>query len=955
MATAVTTKNPLKSLLDYGQSVWLDYIRRTLLTSGELSHLIESDGLRGMTSNPAIFEKAIAGSSDYETTLAELAAKDLDAKSIYEQLAIKDIQDAADALRTVYDSSKRRDGYVSLEVSPNLANDTNGTLEEARRLWKSVARENVMIKVPATPAGVPAVEQLISEGININVTLLFHIEAYRSVALAYINGLEKYSAKGGDLSKVASVASFFISRIDTLVDSMITAKLKNADAKTSAQLNSIAGKIAIANGKLTYQLYKELFGSARWKALAAMNAQTQRVLWASTGTKNPKYSDVLYVEELIGPETVNTIPPATYDAFRDHGKLRASLEEDIVAAHDQMETMAKVGLDMKAVTDQLLVEGVKLFEDAFVKLLGAVQSKLDAAHASKKNSLTYKLPTELDAKVKSTIADWQNNNKVRRLWARDASLWSNTDEASWLGWLGITDDQLAHIQHLTDLATEVISERWSDLVLLGMGGSSLCPEVMRMTFGNIAGFPELHVIDSTDPQQIASIEKKIDIKKTLFIVSSKSGSTLEPNIFKQYFFDRVSKAVGKENAGKQFIAITDPNSKVEGIAKADGFRHIFAGVPSIGGRFSALSNFGMVPAAAMGMDVHKFLDSTEVMVHACSASVGSSENPGVILGAILGIGAATGRDKVTIVTSPGIGDLGAWLEQLLAESTGKVGKGIIPVDRENLGAPSVYGTDRIFVYLRLDSAPDSQQDKDVTALESAGHPVVRISLADIYDLGQEFFRWEIATAVAGSVLGINAFNQPDVEASKIATKKLTTEYEEKGSLPAETPMYAGEGVKLFTDSANTAALKSATGDTADLRAFLKAHLNRLNAGDYFCISAYVQMNNAHEEQIQSFRHAVRNKKKVATCLGFGPRFLHSTGQAYKGGPNSGVFLQITCDDAADLAVPGQTYTFGTVKAAQARGDFSVLAERGRRCLRVHIGKDVAAGLKLLGDVIQNIL
>src|SRR5579872_3361098 len=497
MATAVTTKNPLKSLLDYGQSVWLDYIRRTLLTSGELKHLIESDGLRGMTSNPAIFEKAIAGSSDYEQTLAELAAKDLDAKTIYEHLAIRDIQDAADALRPVYDSSKRRDGYVSLEVSPNLSHDTNGTLEEARRLWKSVARENVMIKVPATPEGVPAVEQLISEGININVTLLFHIEAYRAVALAYISGLEKFAAKGGDLSKVASVASFFISRIDTLVDSLAATKLKTATGAEAAMLNSIVGKVAIANGKLTYQLYKELFGSDRWKKLAAKNAQTQRVLWASTGTKNPKYSDVLYVEELIGPETVNTIPPATYDAFRDHGKLRASLEEDIVTAHDQMETLAKTGIDMKAVTDQLLAEGVKLFEDAFVKLLGAVQAKLNAAHASKKNSLSYKMPADLDAKVKAAIDDWQKNNKVRRLWARDASLWSGTDEANWLGWLGITDDQLAHIQHLTDLAKEVREGSWSDLVLLGMGGSSLCPEVLRMTYGKVAGFPELNVIAST--------------------------------------------------------------------------------------------------------------------------------------------------------------------------------------------------------------------------------------------------------------------------------------------------------------------------------------------------------------------------------------------------------------------------------------------------------------------------
>ncbi len=486
-----------------------------------------------------------------------------------------------------------------------------------------------------------------------------------------------------------------------------------------------------------------------------------------------------------------------------------------------------------------------------------------------------------------------------------------------------------------------------------MGGSSLCPEVFDKTFGHIAGFPQLHVLDSTDPAQVKAFDNKVNPAKTLFIVSSKSGSTLEPNIFKQYFFERTTQAVGKDKAGSHFIAVTDPGSKMEQVAKADNFRHIFYGLPSIGGRYSALSNFGMVPAAAMGLDVTRFLELTKQMVQACKNST-VAENPGALLGVILGTAAKSGRDKVTIIASPGISDVGAWLEQLLAESTGKQGHGIIPVDREALGASDVYGNDRVFAYLRLEPAPDAAQDAKVAALENAGQPVIRISVADIYNIGQEFFRWEIATAVAGSIIGIDAFNQPDVEASKIATRDLTTAYEKTGSLPAESPVLEDAGVKLFTDPRNADALAKAA-KSKTLAGYLRAHLNRIGAGDYFALLGFIQMTAEHEAKLQELRHAVRDKKRAATCLGFGPRFLHSTGQAYKGGPNSGVFLQITCDDAADLRVPDQKYTFGIVKAAQARGDFQVLADRGRRALRVHLGKDLNAGLATLAKAFREAL
>jgi len=557
--------------------------------------------------------------------------------------------------------------------------------------------------------------------------------------------------------------------------------------------------------------------------------------------------------------------------------------------------------------------------------------------------------------VQATLKDWQAGNKMARLWRGDPTLWTGDDEDKWVGWLPIVEDQLAHLKQLNDAAADAAKAGFTHALLLGMGGSSLCPEVLKITYGSQTGHPELHVLDSTDPAQIKSIESQVDLAKTLCIVASKSGSTLEPNIFKQYFFDRMQQAVGKDQAGEHFIAITDPASKMQQVAERDQFRKIFFGVASIGGRYSALSNFGMVPAAVMGLDLNKFLQRTNEMVQACKPEIPADQNPGAVLGAILGTLGNLGRNKVTIITSPGIHDLGAWLEQLIAESTGKIGKGLVPVDREALGTPEVYGNDRVFVHLRLADEPDTAQKQKLDALRAAGHPVVEIELADTYDLGQEFFRWEIATAAAGSILKINPFNQPDVEASKIVTRQLTEAYEKTGKLPEESPIFDQGGIKLFTDERNAANLKDLAGSDQSLTGLLRAHLSQLKPGDYMALLGYIEMNNAHEEKLQAIRHAVRDSKRVATCLGFGPRFLHSTGQAYKGGPNSGVFLQITCDDANDLPVPGQKYTFGIVKAAQARGDFQVLAERKRRALRVHLPKDVEAGLETLGRVVRDAL
>jgi transaldolase/glucose-6-phosphate isomerase len=786
------------------------------------------------------------------------------------------------------------------------------------------------------------------------VTLLFSSDTYERVALAYIAGLEDLAARGGAVGRVASVASFFISRIDQAIDGLATSRVEQPIGPAQERaLRLASGRVAIANAKLAYQAYQEIFSGPRWQALARRGARTQRLLWASTATKNPAFSDVRYVEELIGPDTITTLPPATLDAFRDHGRPRASLAEDLDAARDTMAALAESGIVFKDVTDRLLAEGVDLFSGAFGKLLKAVDRQSKDAGAGRINRLTYALPPPLHAAVRQAISEWATERKARRLWARDASLWTGTDEGQWLGWLGVTQDQQVDVQRLLRVAELAKSGGFTDILLLGMGGSSLCPEVLKATFGKAAGFPELHVLDSTDPAQVKTFEHTVDLTHTLFVVSSKSGSTLETNIFREYFFDQLVQRVGRQPAGRHFVAITDPGSTLQQSAERDGFARVFFGWPTIGGRYSALSDFGLVPAALMGVDIAKFLDRTEEMVTACMPSVPADQNPGVVLGVVLGVGASQfGRDKITLVMSPAIASLGAWIEQLMAESTGKGGQGLIPIDGEALAAPDAYGLDRMFVYLRLKSAPDPAQDAWADALERAGHPVVRIVLDDVYDLGEEFFRWEFATAVAGSILGVHPFDQPDVEASKTATRKLTADFDRSGVLPAETPIFTSKGIDLFTDDTNAEILAKGARGERTLVAYLKAHLNRLEAGNYFALLAYLEMNASNQRLLQAIRRAVGDARRTASCLEFGPRFLHSTGQAYKGGPGSGVFLQITSDDAADILVPGRKYTFGIVKAAQARGDFQVLIDRERRALRAHLGADVASGLRTLHAAIK---
>ncbi|MGH1342022.1 MAG: bifunctional transaldolase/phosoglucose isomerase [Nannocystales bacterium] len=932
------SSNTVNALAEAGQSIWLDYIRRSMTRSGELATRVGTEGLRGVTSNPSIFRASMGGGDEYGDALTKLSRDgDLDTKAVYETLAIEDIREACDAMRPVYDATEHIDGYVSFEVSPRLSRDTEGTIVEAKRLWGAVDRPNLMIKVPGTVEGIVAIEHLISEGINVNVTLIFARDAYEDIAQAYLRGLQTRLAAGKPIADVASVASFFVSRIDSEVDNRL-------EAVGSDEALALRGTIAIANAKVAYRSFESLSRSDEWRALANAGARPQRLLWASTGTKNAAYSDVLYIEELVGPQTVNTVPPKTLAAFLDHGKVATTLTEDVDQAQARLDALERVGVSLTDVTDLLLDKGLVAFEDAMDDLLATVASAQRGVRGPRLNRTDATLSPALASAVSQAAEAWTKAESTDRLWNKDAAVWTGGDEAKWLGWLDIIEAQIADRGHLDAFAADVRAAGFTDIVLLGMGGSSLCPDVLAKTFAGRGDGPKLSIVDSTVSAQVARIAEQLDFSRTLFIVASKSGSTLEPTVLMEFFMGRASEALG-ETASQHFVAITDPGSKLEAFAREKAFRTTLYGLPEIGGRFSAFSNFGMVPAAGMGIDTEAFLGEAKLMLDACrEADVAA--NPGVNLGLILGAAAGQGRNKLTLLTSPAISSFGAWLEQLVAESTGKHGQAVIPIDGETARTRG-NGEDRIFVYLRTAATADPAQDRMAQMWRDAGESVIVLELDDIDALPQELFRWQIATAVAGAVMGVDPFDQPDVEASKIESRKLTAAYEENGTLPELPVRWEGDGVRIHADDRNAEALGG--GSLSD---WLRAHLGRLEAGDYFALLAYVDMNPVHEAELSAIRNSVRRAKSVATCLGFGPRFLHSTGQAYKGGPNSGVFIQITADSAKALPIPGRTVDFGIVAAAQAAGDFQVLIDRERRAIRVHLGANVLAGLQQLRQAVE---
>ncbi len=915
--------NSLKGLQQYGQSVWLDYIRRSLITGGELERLVKEDGLRGVTSNPIIFQKAIAGSSDYDDTLKDLIHNNphLDARALYEKLAVEDIQMAADILRNVYEETGGADGFVCLELSPGLARDTEGSIVEARRFWKEVNRPNIMVKVPAMPEGIPAIEALIAEGINVNITLMFSLDHYEAVAHAYLRGLEKCSDPG----RVTSVASFFVSRVDTAVD-------KALDATGSLQALELRGKIAIDNAKTVYKRFKEIFSGERWERLARQGARVQRPLWASTGTKNPAYSDVLYVEGLIGADTVNTMLPSTLNAFRDHGKVHSTLEEKLEEAEASINRLAELGVDLKAITEKLQEDGTAAFSKSFESLLDALKEKCHAIIHGKKAWQVLELGKD-QSRVEERLKSWKIKNFTRRLWDKDPTLWfprpvpEITDR---LGWLFLPEIMHEKLNDLASFADEVKGDGIFHLVLLGMGGSSLAPEVFQKTFGNKAGYPELIVLDSTHPAAVRSVEDKIDLRKTLFLISSKSGTTLETLSLFRYFWKKASHV--NNNSGRHFAAITDHGTPLMKLGQERGFRQVFEAPADVGGRYSALSVFGLVPAALIGLDVHQLLDRAWIASENSAFCVPEDEASGLILGAALGE-LSESRDKLTFLASPSLSSFPDWIEQLIAESTGKDGKGIIPVVNENQAPIDAYDKDRVFVCLNLEENKGRELEGRINALEAAGHPTIRITLEEKADLGQEIFRWEVAVAAAGTVLGIHPFNQPDVQLTKELTRKV---------------MEGGEAGRSNSKEVETFSIE----EHEPLTEALKNWIVKEKPGDYIALQAYLNPSKEVTEALQKVRLELLNRTRLAITLGYGPRFLHSTGQLHKGGPNNGLFLQLVDEPEFDIPVPETSFSFSTLIRAQALGDYQALKQRGRRVLRVNLKRDVSGGLELLADLIR---
>lgn len=950
--------NPPVEVQAHGQSIWYDNISRDLLNKGEIKRLIEEDGVVGITSNPTIFMKAISKGNAYDEAIATML--ELEPYDIYEKLAVADIQAAADLLRPIYDRTNKVDGYVSLEVSPLIADDTATTTQEAKRLFETVNRPNVMIKIPATEAGLPAIEETIANGINVNITLIFSVENYKQVMERYIRGLERRLEAGQNINDIASVASFFVSRIDSAIDPQLENNMRSAqgrDLERVRQNNELIGKIAIANAKAAYLAYKRIFHGERFKKLKDAGAMVQRPLWASTGTKNPRYSDTLYIDSLIGPETVNTVPPDTLKSFQDHGEVAPTLEQDLNEAVILMDKLAEVGINFENVTNMLQVDGVDAFADSFRQLMKAVEGKREMLRAG----VIQRQETIIGGNepgFRRTLEKLIEVNASKAIWSKNAAFWKKepTHQESIrnrLGWLFSLQDGSIDRNRLKDLQQD--SARWSHAVVLGMGGSSLAPDVFRRTFGKQDGFPELLVLDSTDPARVKTVENSIDLANTLFIVASKSGTTIETECFQRYFFALATEIHGKDKAGQQFIAITDEGSELAKNAEQDGYRHIFINPSDIGGRYSALSYFGLVPAAVMGLDLDRLFASADTMLQAVGEVIPVNGNPGMWLGALMGYLAKRGQDKLVLHSSEQMSSFADWVEQLVAESTGKEGVGILPLAGGTFGKPHDYDDDRFIVYTRLDHE-NKVLDEQIQAFWEAGHPVYIVKLRDAYDLGGEFLRWEFATAVAGHLLGINPFDEPNVSESKKNTNAILEYYQQHHKIPAQTPFLEEGNLALYTSEETGEILQKICTqrnyNSTGLAGSLAAGISFARSGDYFAIMAYLEPTDENHTILSNIRRRLRHTTTRATTLGYGPRFLHSTGQLHKGGKENGIFLQITVDDAVDVEIPGKPYSFSILKQAQAMGDQEALMRRKLPFVRLHIKGDIPKGLSKILEAVQ---
>ena len=895
--------NPIEKLTSLGQSLWLDNIQRKQLENGELKAMIERGDIRGMTSNPSIFNNAIAKSKDYDAALTSLAWAGWDAEKIFWQLAIEDIRAACDLFAPLYEETNGGDGFVSIEVSPDIAHDTEATVAQVEQLWARVRRPNLMVKIPATKAGIPAIRKAISVGINVNVTLIFSLERYAEVMEAYLSGLEDHIAAGHSVGHIASVASFFVSRVDSKIDPRLP------------DGSELKGKAAIANAKLAYDAYEQTFSTRRWENLKIKGARVQRPLWASTSTKNPAYPDTIYVDNLIGPDTVNTVPPATLDAFRDHGVAEVTITRELEQAKQALKQLEEMGISMEVVTQELEEEGVKAFADAFAQLLKTIDERRITAES---------LLGPIAESVSKRIAQLEADAVPARLWNHDPTLWTTDPEGQAevtkrMGWLDSPDQARESLPEYKAFAEHIHNEQIGRVLVLGMGGSSLTAEVFSslQAAANVEAPVSLAILDSTDPEQVSLASGNFPPDKSLYIVASKSGGTAEVMAAFDYFWKL------SNGDGSRFVATTDPGTSLEALARKNNFRKIFSSDESVGGRFSALTDFGLVPAALMSMDLDRLLDRADWMKQQCGVLVPAARNPGLALGAVIGEAALAGRDKLTVVADEPLSAFALWVEQIIAESSGKQGKGILPVPLEPIGEPDVYRDDRIFVYLRQ----TGELDEKLKALHQAGHPVIEFAIPDLYEVGAEMYRWEVATAVACSILGVNAFDQPNVETSKKITKAKIADYQKSGQLEEGRSTQTTDGFSVFSSSA-------VNGST--LAEVLKNFLANAQPNGYVAINAYLPRGEDIIKQLQEMRVAIRARTGNAVTAGFGPRFQHSTGQFHKGGLDNALFIVITAEPAADFEVPTEGITFGTLIRAQALGDYDALIEARRKVLRLHL-------------------
>ncbi len=912
--------NQIEKLHQLGQSIWYDNIERSLLKNGEIERMIKAGEIRGVTSNPSIFQNAIAKSTDYDSALQPMAWSDWDAEDIFFQLAIEDIQETADLFLPLYLETNGSDGFVSLEVNPKLAYDTEGTIKQAKELWSRVNRNNLMIKIPATKEGLPAIRQAIAAGLNINITLIFSVTRYAEVINAYLSGLEDRVKHNLPIKNIASVASFFVSRVDTKVDSILEI-LVSENKIDQQQFFDLRGRAAIANSRLAYELFEEIFSTNRFRILSEYGANIQRPLWASTSTKNPEYYDVIYVEELVGENTVNTMPPQTLDAFRDHGKAETKIRNNVESAKIIVESLSSIGIEMNSVTQELEDEGIKAFGKAFIALLETIEER--------KTTLLNQL-NGLNNSIKNRIEDLDNEQIVTRIYEKDTSVWVKNSQNSKeiqdrLGWLDAPFICPKIVEEINLFRDELVQEGFTHALLLGMGGSSLAAEVMSLFFRGYAEGLQVSILDSTDPRQVKMAVENHPKGKTIYIVSSKSGGTTEVQAFLAYFYHQMEKYAGNE-AGKYFIAITDPDTGLSRQASELGFRKIFFADPNVGGRFSALTVFGLVPAALFGVEIETLLQNTRNFAKFCRPGVPSGRNPGLVLGAIIAEASIQGMDKLTIIAEEPFRSLGSWLEQLIAESSGKHGKGIVPIDNEPFADVELYSKDRIFVYFKNDGIFEQR----INEIATAGHPLITYEMKNPYELGSEFFRWELATAVACAILEVNAFDQPDVQDNKNRTKKKISEYSVSGKFSLGKPAFENEIAKIFSNQNDI----NIAGN--DLKEIIKRFLKLRNGGDYIAINAYLPRTQKIENNLQEFRKFVLTQTNQATTLGFGPRFLHSSGQLHKGGPNIGLFIQIVDRSDQDIEILGWDLTFGTLLYAQALGDYEALVNRNRRIIRIEL-------------------